>query len=64
MNTCIVTYSSNKEGTDDSYHGLWTMTEVSDWWYKYFIEQYKNAEKYLITVDWWVVMWANRYQCN
>lgn len=49
-------------GTDGATLFTWTMTEVSDWWYKYVIEQYNKYVKYLITVDWWVVMWANRYQ--
>lgn len=39
-----------------------TMTEVSWWWYVYTINNYDKTTKYLITVDGWVSMWANRYQ--
>jgi len=49
-------------GTNGTTLFTWTMTEVADGWYQYTIEQYNKYIKYLITVDWWVVMWANRYQ--
>jgi len=49
-------------GTNGTTLFTWTMTEVADGWYQYTIEQYNKYIKYLITVDGWVVMWANRYQ--
>ena len=49
-------------GTNGATLFTWTMTEVADGWYQYTIEQYNKYIKYLITVDWWATMWANRYQ--
>jgi len=49
-------------GTNGATLFTWVMTEVADGWYQYTITEYNKYVKYLITVDWWVIMWANRYQ--
>lgn len=40
----------------------WVMTEISWWRYSYDIVNYNKGIKYLITVDWWAIMWQSRYQ--
>jgi len=57
-----LTPSINAIGTDGVELFAWTMSEISGGWYQYTIEQYNKYIKYLITVDGWSSMWANRYQ--